>query len=406
MKFIDKKTFQVFESRSNQNLRIALVKQDCYKDLYIEKINASPLDLLLSTQLRIGPLALFSTFCADFLITKYSPQEDLGFHLYQNPSPLSPEEIKLISNGRIEDIHPTLRSKSIKKHSDYSISENDVDWGRYDIVFCINVPVSMSLRLKHFNVFWVLIPSDFKFPVANIGFDAYITHRFASSPFPSRMSVQLPYTILFSNTISSLPTHKSTNAVNRSASYSIYIEVNSSNIRPPTLQSIPFLEQLLLINIPIVVHSNDITNHLESLYKAKYFVKTGGRIVNANSFAEAISASCLVLCCYEDNFGNLLLPSQCLFHKVEDLIDYIVYQEANPDIYDHLLFAQKSILDSHIHFGFHQLITLFNRKQASLQRKNNRHFAASKLKEILYKVSYFLYKFIGSLSLQPSMYLW
>ena len=132
---------------------------------------------------------------------------------------------------------------------------------------------------------------------------------------------------------------------------SIYVEINSSNVRPPSLQSIPFIDELQKLNLPIIVHTNEINSHLETLLLSKYFIKTG-RPVNANSFAEAISASCLVLCCYDDNFSNLLLPNLCVFSSVKDLIDFIIYLESDNFMYERLLFAQKQILDQQLNLAY------------------------------------------------------
>lgn len=405
MKSVNFATHLVSDSTCSRRLRIAFVKQDCYPDLYIGGTHDSPLDLLKSTQLRIGPLALFSRFEADYYITKYTDKEDLGFHLYQNQSPLSRREIQLISNGRAEDLRPNLYTQSTKKHSDYSVLEDQVDWSSYDIIFCVNVSISLSVRLKFSNVFWILIPSDCNFPIANIGFDAYLTHRFASSPTPNGLSLQLPYTILYSTTLTSL--------LQKNYSKpgilpdSIYIEINSSSVRPPCLESIPFINELQKLNMPIIVHTNEINSHLESLLLSKYFIKTGGRPVNANSFAEAISSSCLVLCCYNDNFSNLLLPDQCVFSSVKDLIDFILYLESDPGLYERLLFAQKQILDQQLNLGLRQLETLFNTKhQKSVRNPSTFGVISTLFRKPIYQLSYLAYKYFRRLSVQPSKYFW
>ena len=53
---------------SASSFKIAIVKQDCYGDLWIGSSSDTPVDLLLSTQMRVGPLALISGLGADFHI--------------------------------------------------------------------------------------------------------------------------------------------------------------------------------------------------------------------------------------------------------------------------------------------------------------------------------------------------
>ena len=396
-------TLQISASGLKRPCRIAVVKQDCCTDLYIEQKNADPISLLLSSQLRIGPVALFSSYKSDFIITKAALYDDLTFYAYQNQLRLTTLQLEMLRHGRSEHIFKHLDCISHANHSDFAIDELSVDWSIYDIVFCLNVSVSLTTRLKNPHVFWALIPLDCSFPPASIGFDAYITHRFASSPVPQRRSLQLPYTIVFSSTLSSFLPQLPSSLFCNVPEDGIYIEINSSGTRPPTLDSIPHIEKLIRLGLPVSVHPNRIDKHLALLLKSKYFIKTGGRPVNANSFAEAISASCLVLCCHGDNFSDLVLPHQCLFTSVDELIEYVSILEKNPTLYAKLLFAQKAILDSQVSYGFQQLSALFERKHRAPNSCNHLSSFAS---EMLYRASFLLYKNFRWARVQPSSYFW
>lgn len=54
-------------------MKIALVKQDVYDDLYVCKTPLKPEDVYRSTLMRTGPLSLITDYKADFLIIKEQP---------------------------------------------------------------------------------------------------------------------------------------------------------------------------------------------------------------------------------------------------------------------------------------------------------------------------------------------
>ena len=54
-----------------ERLRIALVKQDVYQDLYVcPASEKDALSILLSSQVRVGPIGLMADLNADFYIVK------------------------------------------------------------------------------------------------------------------------------------------------------------------------------------------------------------------------------------------------------------------------------------------------------------------------------------------------
>lgn len=48
-------------------MKICIVKQDVYQDLYVANNNMSNLETLFSSMMRVGPFGLISDLSADFL---------------------------------------------------------------------------------------------------------------------------------------------------------------------------------------------------------------------------------------------------------------------------------------------------------------------------------------------------
>ena len=51
-------------------MKLALVKQDVYQDLYVGDKSMSPLELLCSSAGRVGPISLFDEYDCDFYIVE------------------------------------------------------------------------------------------------------------------------------------------------------------------------------------------------------------------------------------------------------------------------------------------------------------------------------------------------
>ena len=57
-------------------MKICIVKQDVYQDLYVADNNMSNLETLFSSMMRVGPFGLISDLSADFFILKEEYTEE------------------------------------------------------------------------------------------------------------------------------------------------------------------------------------------------------------------------------------------------------------------------------------------------------------------------------------------
>jgi hypothetical protein len=345
-------------------LRIALVKQDCYQDLWIGDSLDSAAELLLSTQMRAGPLGLLSGLGADFHIVHL--EDDPAVQFFRSQVSLEESIIDEIRASRypsrsiVGNTDIALSKLSLRRHSDYSKPASDVDWNAYHMVISINTSVSSHLRNKFPNTVWICMPGEGVLPHESLGWDYYITHNCPASPRLNGRLINIPYTFIrpteledIIHSLGLVSTEKTT----------IYLEINSCpvHIRPPTFED-SFYAQALQTHsgLPVRIHPDTMIGHLRELAAAKYLIKTGGRLTRGNSILEAISAGVVVLLRPDDCFGNIGLPIDSYFQDFDDLLGMLRKLEADPSFYQELLLKQKEFMRRAYFYALSQLSAAYN----------------------------------------------
>lgn len=348
-------------------LKIAFVKQDCYQDLWIGSMSDSPTELLLSTQLRTGPLALISGLEADFYIVQL--EEDPSVQLFRSQAFLDEHLINKIRKTRSNpcNVQPNsneLFSKlALRNHSDYSKSSSDIDWSRYHIVFSINSSVGKRLRKKYVNTLWVTIPGEGELTCGCLQWDYCFTHNCPSSPSLKSKFLDIPYTLLRPTELKDVIQEL---GLTSSVKSTIYLEINScpTHIRPPTFEDSCFAQELQSITgLQVRIHPDTMHGHLKELAVAKYFIKTGGRPTRGNSFLEAISADVVVLSRAGDCFGNVNLPHGSYFEDFDELLAILQKLESDPGAYRDLIARQNEFISRSYFNSLSLLSEAYNEKK-------------------------------------------
>jgi hypothetical protein len=154
-------------------LRVAVVKQSTYCDLYTDPFAKSAADLLASSIHRTGPIGLFINFDTQFIIVHPEPEaecrvweEKLAF------------EVK--GSERAERF-PKLR----EQQAAVSVSVRDVDWSQFDLVIAIENAVPSTIAQQYPSVLWCtqlehhrLAPYQKYLRRTPAGYDAFLHHRY------------------------------------------------------------------------------------------------------------------------------------------------------------------------------------------------------------------------------------
>lgn len=349
------------------SFRIALVKQDCYQDLWIGNSSDSPIELLLSTQMRVGPLALLSDFEADFHIVHL--EEDPTVQMFRSQAFLEESVINKIRKTRYctgsiqSDLNKSFEKLALRKHSDYSKQASDIDWGRYHMVMSINASVSRKLRKKFPRTVWITIPGEGSLTYGCLQWDYCVTHNCPTSLSVKSKFLDIPYTFLHPTEIKDVIQELGFKSSERET---IYLEINSCpvHIRPPTFEGSCYAQELqATTGLPVRIHPNTMDGHLKELAVAKYFIKTGGRPTRGNSILEAISAGVVVLLRVGDCFGNVDLPVDSYFEDLDGLLVMLRRLEADPHAYRDLLVRQNEFISRTYFYSLSLLSEAYNEKK-------------------------------------------
>ena len=154
-------------------LRVAVVKQSTYCDLYTDPFAKSAADLLASSIHRTGPIGLFINFDTQFIIVHPEPEAEC--RVWEEKLAY---EVK--GSDRAERF-PKLR----KQQAAVSVSARDVDWSQFDLVIAIENAVPSTIAQQYPSVLWCtqlehhrLAPYQKYLRRAPAGYDAFLHHRY------------------------------------------------------------------------------------------------------------------------------------------------------------------------------------------------------------------------------------
>lgn len=327
-------------------MKIALVKQDVYQDLYVCGSGTAPGIMLESTIMRVGPLGLFTLFPSDYLIVKEAKERECRAYLKSYRPPRSVlEQLKTTPIDRITG--PTfdyLCPRSNRSHSEFSVDVDSVDWDAYDVVISINVAVPRRIVERHRGVLWCYMMGEAsrQTPYVEFGYDVRLTQEVSGVVAGGLGVVDFPYTFLGPYCLQKIASEYGAGADKTG----VYAEINSTSERP--VLSVPALAFVRELGHELVLHSQDIVENTIRLKESKYFVKLGGRSIRGNSVIEAISAGTLVLMDPKELVHTQLLPKECWIHSADELRSLIIKIDQDDGLYQTLLSEQRSRVQSFV----------------------------------------------------------
>lgn len=329
-------------------MKICIVKQDVYQDLYVADNNMSNLETLFSSMMRVGPFGLISDLSADFFILKEEYTEEC--QMYKQFLKGFGGNYHLLKNTTLNNIpnNTFFSPGSDKPNGYYSVNANSIDWNIYDIVISINFAIPKTIISKCKNTLWCYFIGEnnlhlLKQPMFN--YDVALNQDIYDKDIDyNSNTIMFPYTFLNKNTLY----YTIKNYLNAESKGGIFIEINSCRGRP--VSSYPGIFDKLSneMDIPIILHNQNIKDNLISLYNSKYFIKFGGRPIRGNSVAEAISSNTLVLmdklyCGY-----GFLIGDECNITNETELYNKIKLFENDNTKYLDAIKIQKNLLEKHL----------------------------------------------------------
>lgn len=158
-------------------LKVALVKQSCYCDIYTDPSTRDPKALLASSIHRTGPIGLFINFDTTFIIVH--PEADPECRVWEQKLAYESD------NNERSQRFPKLR----EQQAAVAVRAGDVDWSVYDLVIAFENAVPAAVTRKHPTVLWCTLLEHHKMKPYKAylkqvpeGYDAFLNLRFGPNP--------------------------------------------------------------------------------------------------------------------------------------------------------------------------------------------------------------------------------
>lgn len=352
-------------------MKIALVKQEVYQDLYIGDKTMSPIDLLLSSAGRVGPISLFDEYDCDFYIVKEENTREC--HMWQLVTPKHIKEFRKLKTQTVCSVRGMEFHEpgSDKPNGYYAVNCDDIRWGDYDIVISINVAIPTRIVKKYPKTLWAYMVGEANFALdkAYFGYDICLNQLIRGEQNFANGVIDFPYTFVGPDYLERLIKEK----IGKIEKSGIYGEVNTTTERP--VKRIPQFEPIsTATGEPILLHKQNMENNLREIYSAKYYLKVGGRQTRGNGAIEAISLGTVVLLSPDDIICGQVLPKDAWVRDANEAIDRINYLNSHPEEYIKLLDLERKLVETFvIEYPKHWLQRAWEIKQKTGVNKTYRY---------------------------------
>jgi hypothetical protein len=328
-------------------MKFAVVKSQVYQDLWVSDITNDPMEIYKTSMVRCPPISLAESYNADFIIVKESDEYPCQY--YKN---CLPDKFKNNIKYSMELKNPTLPflDESFHKHTSIdkvSHSVDDIQWNKYDIVFCINTCIPNRIIETYPKTLWCYWIGENNWDLIDtmIGkYDVILNQDVMQNNLPP-YSVGFPYSYIGPYTMENIC--KSLLNINAGDKHGIYMEINNTQERPVINIPDEFRRISDNLGMEIIVHSQNILENAKRMYKSKYFVKLFGRDIWGNGLLECISAGTLILANRSLVILNDLVLPECHIECVDYTCYKIKYFEENPDEYARCVKMQRDILQEY-----------------------------------------------------------
>lgn len=322
--FLDKQ----YSFPNKKNLKIALVKQEVYADLYCCPRETESKSVVLTSLLRSGFVGLFTKFNADFIIVKLDPAPECQVWKEFSADPLVQKKLL--------DLRDKLPETNIFPHTvpqgKYAVSVDEIDWSDYDIVISINISVPKRITEKYTKTIWAYCIGEpymetyqrsKENPVP--GYDFFLNQKFRRRNIGNKFhEIDFPYYLQYEgcfNDLLNLP------AIDAKEKKGVIIEKHSLRLMKD--KEIHQFEQLG----PIYFQEGNTEQMLHTVINAKYYYRLGGPKRWGNAMIEAAAGGCLFLGNKDEFVNKSLFSPFTSIESKDEFFQKVEYLENNPEKY-------------------------------------------------------------------------
>lgn len=326
--------------RATTPLRIALVKQSSYADLYsIPSIGGvegrrSAREVYESSNFRSGPVGLLAQFDCDFIIVECADAPECKVWEYRLPG-------EATDKASVTEHKRKLRKEQLPCAVDASV----IDWSEYDVVICLENAVPSTITRTYPETIWATMLEWFGMPQYKRyllkpprGYDVFLTQVFSSTPFDCMLpptALHWPYGFLHSSSFRELGL---LHAVEKGDS--IVLDQNAESLRHDLVEDPSLAARLKLLG------GMKIKDFAVRMAEAKYYTSVGSsRLLWGNGTMDVAALGALILTDRSKLINSAVVGPECHVSNAEGLKNKVGRLDADPELYQSTLESQRQRLD-------------------------------------------------------------
>lgn len=338
--------------------RFLVVKQDVQSDLYCVPPGSNARDIVFSTLMRTGPVALFTTFKADFKVVE--TVNDPECCVWKQPA---------LECGwtPLEDMLALRKNIPGRKYgqAEFAVPIDDISWNDYDVIISIDVSIPERITRQFPNVTWcyyIREPKTSAYSKSHLaaltGQDIFLNQCFRPRhlrPYLASHEVEFPYYLQYPGCFDGLLEEPAIPTPQRSG---IFLEHHTPELL--SLDQINCLKGFGPVSTTACLSTTSPNGYeggshkskmsaeqiIRALRTCKYFIKLGGRRnVWGNAYVEAFSTGCLALGDPNKHTHGSIFSSLTTVSTFDQLVARIKDFEANPSRYNKELRLQRQIVN-------------------------------------------------------------
>lgn len=320
--------------------RILLVKQDVHNDLFCAVSPASPEDIVYSSLMRSGPVALFTALGADFRIVTVDPAPECNVWK-QKVTDCKHNPVEYYESFR----GPIKRARRTYDHSLVAVSVDDIDWGSYDLVISIDIAVPTRIVEAHPDTVWAYYVSE---PCMSLyaastaepqfGYDLFLTLGFQLErpAYPSPRVVEFPYFLQYAGCFTDLDGIENPPFDKRAG-----VSVETHSLKLWNDEQNARVEREVG---PVYRGFVDARTKINNLRASKFHLRTDGKAIWGNSLIEAMACGALVVATPTLLKHRLIAPD-LIVRDFDDMLKTVRALENETAFRDHCASRQESMLN-------------------------------------------------------------
>lgn len=340
-----------------RDLKIALVKQNIYKDLYLYKGEGkNKKDLAYSSNQRTGPLGLISAFDVEMIIVdvEEDPECNIWKEKYIYCKHWTEEQLRGYADHKFEK-----QDGSLITQREVSVPASSVDWNQYDVVIAYDCAIPSRIVKKFPNVIWCLCVTEGCMPsfakaLTSLpdGYNFNLNHHFRPDKSldqqlhgmtSSAFSIDCPYFLQYYGCIHEI----------------LGVDIDGSRhgvVIDPACRDAFSPEQLEQLNAfgSIRFIRGGVWEVIDALIESKYYLRVGKKYVLGNSSIEAVSSGCAFLSSPIGIKNRTLQTKEMTLSGADfdekqfaEIIKKLKEFECDSDLLNRSLTEQRDILDYH-----------------------------------------------------------